>query len=373
MYFCRKKYLIEMKITIIAGARPNFMKIAPILKAIETANEKGNDITARLVFTGRKNDPSLESSLFADLGMPEPDSFLEVDSNDYFQRMAGILVAFAKELDEYPAQLVMVVDDLTPTMACTLVARKKGIKVAHLVAGIRNFDLNTPKELNRLISDGLSDILFTAGQSANRNLTQTGVEQAKIYLVGNILMDTLRQNYHRFERPSAFADLNLQDQQYLLLTLNRRKLVENDSQMKELLTTLLQTTNLPIVAPVHTYVKNKIQELGISDSRLYLLTPQSYLHFGYLESHAKAIVTDSGNVAEEATFLGLPCITLNKYAEHQETVSIGTNCLVGQDAQSFKAALEALQKGQWKEGHLPERWDGRTAERIVQTLCQLDL
>ena len=362
-----------MKITIIAGARPNFMKIAPLYKAIKQAKENGEDIIARLVFTGKKDEPSLEQSLFNDLGIAQPDSYLGVESNDYFQRMAGILVAFAQELEEHPAQLVMVVDDLTPTMACTLVARKKGIKVAHLVAGIRNFDLNTPKELNRLISDGLSDILFTAGQSANRNLTQTGVEQAKIYLVGNILMDTLRQNYHRFVRPKMFAELNLQDHSYILLTLNRRRLIENHEQLKALLTTLIEETDLPIIAPVHDYVKEKIEELGLPEDRLHLLSPQSYLKFGYLESHAKAIVTDSGNVAEEATFLGVPCISLNKYAEHPETVSIGTNYLAGQDADALKTALQSLKKGQWKEGHLPERWDGRTAERIVQTLCQMEL
>ena len=362
-----------MKITIIAGARPNFMKIAPIWRAIDVAKDKGEDFEARLVFTGKQEDPSLEPSIFTDLGMPQPDVCLGVDSNDYFQRMAGILVAFARELEEHPAQLVMVVDDLTPTMACSIVAHKKGIKVAHLVAGIRNFDLSTPKELNRLISDGLSDILFTASPSANRNLTHTGVEQTKIYLVGNILMDTLRQNYHRFTQPAELKEWKLEDKQYILLTLNRRKLLDDKAVLRQLINTLLENTDLPILAPVHDYVKESLTELNICNDRLKLLSPQSYLNFGYLESHAHAIVTDSGNVAEEATFLGLPCITLNKYAEHQETVTLGTNCLVGQDAETLKEALQTLKNGKWKEGHLPERWDGRTAERIVQILSEINL
>ena len=175
-----------MKITIIAGARPNFMKIAPLMRAIRHAEEQGKDIHARLVYTGPAKDKSLEASLFADLDMPHPDTYLEVDSNDFFQRLAGIIVAFAQDLDKHPADIVMVVDDLTPTMACSIVARKKGIKVAHLVAGIRSFDMNMPKELNRMVTDGLSDILFTAGMDANRNLNQTGIEQKHVHFVGNI-------------------------------------------------------------------------------------------------------------------------------------------------------------------------------------------
>ena len=359
-----------MKITIIAGARPNFMKIAPILRAIQAAKEAGKNISARLVYTGKADDPSIEPSLFTDLDMPRPDAYLNIESTDFFQRMAGIIVAFARELESHPAQVVMVVDDLTPTMACSIVARKKGVKIAHLVAGVRSFDLDAPKEVNRLITDGLSDILFTAGMTANRNLRQTGAQQTQVHFVGNILMDTLRHNRSRLQRPFAFSILGLKEKEYLLLTINRHSLLDNAERLKSIIQTLMSHTDKPIVAPLHNYVKDKFAALGIASERLHVIPPQSYLAFGYLTNHASAIVTDSGNVAEEATFLGIPCITLNTYAEHPETVSIGTNCLVGDDVQQLENALETLRKGEWKKGQLPERWDGRTSERIVQTLLE---
>lgn len=359
-----------MKITIIAGARPNFMKIAPLMRAIQNAKNAGENISARLVYTGKSDDVSLEPSLFTDLDMPRPDAFLNIDSTDFFQRMAGILVAFARELEQHPAHVVVVVDDLTPTMACSIVARKKGVKVAHLVAGVRSFDMDAPKEVNRMITDGLSDILFTAGMTANRNLSHTGTQEKQVHFVGNILMDTLRYNHARLQRPIIFSILGLQEQKYGLLTLNRRSLLQDDQKLKTLFQTLLEHTDYPIVAPLHSYVKDKLQQLGIQDKRLVILPPQPYLSFAYLVNQAAAIVTDSGNVAEEATFLHTPCITLNTYAEHPETVSIGTNCLVGDDIQLLKDALLKLQKGEWKKGELPERWDGRTAERIIRTLLE---
>ncbi len=359
-----------MKITIIAGARPNFMKIAPLMRAIQQAKRQGKPFEARVVYTGSRNDKSIEPSLFEDLDMPLPDACLEVESNDFFQRLAGIIVAFAKELDTHPADLVMVVDDLTPTMACTIVARKKGIKVAHLVAGTRSFDLNMPKEVNRMITDGLSDVLFTASMTANRNLNQTGTEQANVHFVGNLLMDNLRHNLNRMTRPDEFARLGLADKEYLLLTLNRHALLNDESKLASIMDTLLAHTDVPIVAPLHGYAKEKLKKWSKQSDRLHILEPQPYLSFGYLVSHSKAIVTDSGNVAEEATFLDIPCITLNTYAEHPETVTQGSNRLVGEDPQALAEALDTLKEERWQKGHLPERWDGRTAERIIQMLLE---
>ena len=249
-----------MKVTIIAGARPNFMKIAPLMRAIKAAKAAGKNITARLVYTGSDEDKSLEPSLFTDLDMPRPDVYLHVDNTDFFQQMAGILVAFARELEQHPAQVVLVVDDLTPTMACSIVAKKKGIKVAHLVAGTRSFDMDMPKEVNSMITDGLSDYLFTAGMVANRNLNQTGTEQAHVHFVGNILIDTLRYNRTRLQRPVAFSIMGLKEKEYLLLTLNKHSLLNKDTTLKAIFHTILEKTDKPIVAPLHTYVKNKLSD-----------------------------------------------------------------------------------------------------------------
>ena len=261
-----------MKVTIIAGARPNFMKIAPLMRAIKAAKAAGKNITARLVYTGSDEDKSLEPSLFTDLDMPRPDVYLHVDNTDFFQRMAGILVAFARELEQHPAQVVLVVDDLTPTMACSIVAKKKGIKVAHLVAGTRSFDMDMPKEVNSMITDGLSDYLFTAGMVANRNLNQTGTEQAHVHFVGNILIDTLRYNRTRLQRPVAFSIMGLKEKEYLLLTLNKHSLLNNDTALKAIFRTILEKTDKPIVAPLHTYVKNKLSALGYYFRKVIYIT-----------------------------------------------------------------------------------------------------
>lgn len=359
-----------MKITIVAGARPNFMKIAPIVRAIEAARSEGKRVSYRLVYTGRQDDSSLDASLFSDLNMKKPDAYLGISSNNSTQLTAGIMLAFEQELIENPAHVVLVVDDLTATMSCAIVAKKQGVKVAHLVAGTRSFDMNMPKEVNRMITDGLSDYLFTAGMVANRNLNQTGTESENVYYVGNILIDTIRYNRNRLLRPVWFSVLGLKDKEYILLTLNRHVLLNNREKLYQLFQTLLKKANgTPIVAPLHTYVRDALKEAGVSAPNLHILPPQNYLFFGYLMNHAKGIVTDSGNVAEEATFLGIPCITLNTYAEHPETWRIGTNVLVGEDPEALANAMETLMKGEWKTGTLPERWDGRCAERIVQILA----
>lgn len=361
----------RMKVTIVAGARPNFMKIAPIARAIETVRKEGQPISFRLIYTGTEQDASLDPSLFADLQIKTPDAYLGVDETDPIQLAARIMVAFDQELKKHPASVVLVVDDLTATMSCAIVAQKRNIKVAHLVAGTRSFDLHTPKEVNRVITDGLSDYLFTAGMAANRNLNQTGTEAEHIYHVGNILIDTIRFNRGRLIQPVWFSVLGLRNAAYLLLTINRKVILQDEKNLKELLKVIINNAQgLPIVAPLHAYVRDTIKRIGITAPNLHILPSQSYLSFGYLMNNAKGIITDSGNVAEEATFLGIPCITLNSYAEHPETHRFGTNELVGESPEALNDALQILMAGKWKTGSLPERWDGRTAERIVQILLQ---
>ncbi len=358
-----------MKITIVAGARPNFMKIAPITRAIEAVQTQGKRIFYRLVYTGVQGDTSIDASLFADLGMKAPDIYLGVSGNNSTELTAGIMIAFERELAENPAHVVLVVDDLISTMSCAIVAKKQNIKVAHLVAGTRSFDMSMPKEVNRMITDGLSDYLFTAGMVANRNLNQSGTENEHVYYVGNILIDTIRYNRNRLIRPIWFNVLGLKEQNYILLTINRHALINNKTNFREIIKKIIEKADgMPIVAPLHTYVSDAIKELKIQAPNLHILLPQSYLFFGYLINKAKAIITDSGNVAEEATFLGVPCITLNTYAEHPETWRIGTNELVGEDSKMLGSTIDKLLQGEWKKGTLPDRWDGRTADRIVQIL-----
>lgn len=358
-----------MKITIVSGARPNFMKIAPICRAVDAAREAGKSISYRIVYTGLQDDETLDASLFSDLAMRKPDAYLGVSGRDHSQVAAAIMLAFEKELDAHPAQVVLVVDDMTATMSCAIVAKKRGLKVAHVIAGTRSFDMNMPREVNRTIVDAISDYLFTAGMVANRNLNQEGMIPDYIHYVGNILIDTIRYNRHRLLQPMWFSTLGLRKGNYLLLTLNRHDLLAKKAVLHDLIETLLQKTEgIPVVAPLHPYVEKALKSLNLEMPNLHLLPPQSYLHFGFLINQAKGIVTDSGNIAEEATFLDVPCITLNTYAEHPETWRIGTNELVGESSIALSAALDKMLNGEWKHATLPERWDGRTAERIVQTL-----
>ncbi|MDR0988030.1 MAG: UDP-N-acetyl glucosamine 2-epimerase [Prevotellaceae bacterium] len=359
-----------MKVTIVAGARPNFMKIAPITRAVDAARAAGKAISYRLIYTGREDDPSLDASLFSDLDMRAPDGYLDVsEGRDHSAIAAAIMLRFEQELNAHPAQVVLVVDDFTSTMSCAIVAKKRGLKVAHVIAGTRSFDMNMPREVNRTIVDAISDYLFTAGMVANRNLNQEGMIPEYIHYVGNILIDEVRYNRHRLLRPVWFSTLQLQEKGYLLLTLNRHQLLGNRPVLLRLIQALLTASEgMPVIAPVHPYVQNALRALQLSAPNLHILPPQSYLHFGYLINQAKGIVTDSGNIAEEATFLDVPCITLNSYAEHPETWRTGTNVLVGEQPDALKEALHTLLHGAWKHTTLPDRWDGRTAERIVQVL-----
>ena len=283
----------EMKITIVSGARPNFMKIATICRAIDAAREKGKNISYRLIYTGPQDDTSLDASLFSDLALKRPDAYLGVSGHDHSQVAADIMLAFEKELNSYPAQVVLVVDDMTATMSCAIVAKKRGLKVAHVIAGTRSFDMNMPREVNRTIVDAISDYLFTAGMVANRNLNQEGMIPEYIHYVGNILIDTIRYNRHRLIQPMWFTTLGLRKGNYLLLTLNRRDLLGKRAVLHSLLQTLIEKANgMPIVAPLHPYVAKAVKSLELELPNLHILPPQSYLHFGFLINQAKGIVTD---------------------------------------------------------------------------------
>ena len=351
------------RITIVAGARPNFVKVAPLIRAIE----KTDGASYLLVYAGREDDPTLEPSIFDDLQMPRPTVFLGVDSTSLNEITSRVMAEFDALLERQPTDVVIVVDDLASTMAAAIVTKKRGLKLAHLVAGTRSFDMNMPKEVNRLVIDALSDYLFTAGVKSNSVATREQAEGAGTYMVGNILMDTLRFNHQRLSKP----DIDIDEGNYLVFTLNRKALLADEEKLRQLLEAMIKAADgTHIIAPLRGQAHDVVSRLINLNSQISILKSLNYLEFGWLTAHAKGIITDSGNVAEEATFNGVPCITLNSYTEHQETVSIGSNVLVGEDPQRLSEEVARMVRGEWKQSALPDRWDGRTAERIVQILIQ---
>jgi len=366
-----------MNICIFAGARPNFMKVAPVIRAIKARNalHPSDDrltVGFHLVYAGCEDDPSLESSLFDDLQIDRPNVFLGVDCENLNELTGQVMSKFERFLQQHPVDAVIVVDDLASTMAAAIVTKKQGILLAHLAAGTRSFDINMPKEINRLVIDGLSDILFTAGISNNSIANKEGAEQSKIYMVGNILIDNIRYNQSRWVRPTVLQD----ESPYLVFTLNRKALIADRDNLHKMLVAILQHANgIPIIAPLRKTAVDAIMSLALREQlgemhHFHIVPPLNYLEFGWLTSHAMGIITDSGNVAEEATFNGVPCITLNSYTEHIETVKQGSNVLVGEDAGKLAAAIKDMVTGNWKPCGIPDRWDGRSAERILQILLE---
>ena len=352
------------KICILAGARPNFVKVAPLVRAISGSAEA----ECLLVYAGCEDDPTLEASLFDDLQIPRPQFFLGVDSVSLNEITSRVMAQFDAFLNDHPVDVVIVVDDLASTMAAAIVTKKRAIRLAHLVAGTRSFNINMPKEINRLVIDALSDYLFTAGVRSTGVATREQSEQSQTFMVGNILMDTLRFNYGRFKRPAALP-ADIREGEYIVFTLNRKALIADTENLGRMLKAISEAAgDVPVIAPLRPDTAKVVSTLVPQDSKFLLMGALSYLEFGWLTAHAKGIITDSGNVAEEATFNSVPCITLNDYTEHQETVSVGSNVLVGEDPEKLRAAVAQMVAGTWKKSALPDRWDGRTADRILQIL-----
>lgn len=360
-----------MKLTLIAGARPNFMKIAPIIHAIQKEQAVGADISYRLVHTGQHYDEKMSNTFFKELNIPEPDINLGCGGGTQAEQTAAIMVAFEKELMENPADLVVVVGDVTSTMACSIVAKKLNTKVAHVEAGIRSWDLTMPEEINRMVTDTLTDFFFTTSETANQNLRNLGVKENQIFYVGNVMIDTLLKNMPRLSKPKFFDDLKLKAKEYFVLTLHRPANVDEAEKLKSLMHEIVSNVNgLPIIFPIHPRTAKVFTDLGIVAKNLHIVDPMGYLEFNYLVKHSKAVITDSGGITEETTVMGVPCITLRDNTERPETVTIGTNELIGTNPAAIKPTLDKLFAGQWKKGKIPYLWDGKTAERIVTTLLK---
>ena len=362
-----------MKIDLIAGARPNFMKIAPIIEAIERASEKGKNIRYRLVHTGQHYDQKMSGNFFEELGIPEPHINLESGSGTQAEQTAAIMVRYEKSLMDDRPDLVLVVGDVTSTMACSITAKKlNNIKVAHVEGGIRSGDLTMPEEINRMVTDAITDYFFTTSETANENLRKAGIGNDRIFFVGNTMIDTLLKNRSRFIKPAVWEDLNLESRKYIIMTLHRPANVDEEGKLKNLIQEIINNSrDLPLIFPVHPRTAKVLEHLGIVHPNLYPIEPLGYLEFNYLVENAKAVITDSGGITEETTVMGIPCMTLRDNTERPETITMGTNELLGTNSKSIKPAFEKLFSGKWKHGKIPKLWDGHTSERIVNHLLKL--
>ena len=366
-----------MNICIFTGARPNFIKVAPLIRAIKKGQGDTKSLSYQLVYAGSEDDPTLEPMLFENLGISRPDVWLDVVCENLNELTGQVMAKFERYLQDNPTDVVVVVDDLASAMAASIVTKKQGVQLAHIAAGTRSFDITMPKEINRLVIDGLSDILFTAGISNNSIANKEGAELSKVYMVGNILIDNIRYNQSKQVRPRVLDDLQVNDGEYIVFTLNRKALLADGDNLKEMLASILRESGkVKIIAPLRkpaSYISAIVyqwERWGVSDEEhIEFIEPLGFLEFSYLIAHAKGIITDSGNVAEEATFYHVPCITLNSYTEHEETVKVGTNVLVGEDAEKLGEEVHRMVSGEWKPSGIPDRWDGRTADRILQILC----
>lgn len=361
-----------MLIDIIAGARPNFMKIAPIIRALEAHRAAGGALRYRLVHTGQHYDARMSGDFFTQLGIPEPQVNLEVGSGTQAEQTAAILVRYEQLLLESPCDVCLVVGDVTSTMACAIAAQKLRVPVAHVEAGIRSGDWSMPEEINRMVTDSITNWFFTTSDVANENLRRSGVGEERIFFVGNTMIDTLLANMARLHPPPFFDELGLSAGNYFVVTLHRPANVDTVQGFAALLSAIGESTRgLPTVFPVHPRTAKTLQAVSTLPANVHLVDPQPYLEFNYLVKNARAVITDSGGITEETTVMRVPCLTLRDSTERPETVTVGTNELIGTDPAKLKPAMDRLFAGEWKNGAIPEKWDGQTATRIVAVLEQL--
>lgn len=359
-----------IKIVNVVGARPNFMKIAPIQRVMD----RYDTIEPVLVHTGQHYDERMSKLFFDDLQMPKPDIYLNVGSASHAVQTARIMIEFEKVLDQEKPDLVIVVGDVNSTAACSMVASKMGVKIAHVEAGLRSFDRDMPEEINRLVTDVLSDFLFVTERSGLDNLKREGIDDSKVHFVGHVMIDSLIHFTEKARQSHIRTDLGLNGQDYSLVTLHRPSNVDNKENFIKLLAAFeVIEKELPIIFPIHPRSRKMIEKFDLQDkvaamSNLRLLEPLGYLDFMNLMHNAKLLLTDSGGIQEETTYLGIPCITMRENTERPVTVDVGTNILVGTDTERIIQEVKNILDGKGKKGQIPELWDGRAAERIVEIL-----
>ena len=358
-----------MKITIVAGTRPNFIKIAPIIKAIVKKQTEGAKISFRLVHTGQHYDRNLSDTFFQELNIPKPNANLEVKSGSQSMQTATIMVAFEQELLQNPCDLVLVVGDVNSTMACAIVAKKLNIKVTHVEAGIRSGDMTMPEEINRIVTDSITDYFFTTSIWAGENLLKYGADATNIHFVGNVMIDTLYQNLDRISAPLFWNEFNLEPKNYIILTLHRPSNVDEEQSLIQLLQGIdTMVGDKKVIFPIHPRTKAILGETKLDLKNIVFVEPQGYLNFMFLIKNSFAVITDSGGISEETTVLGIPCFTMRNNTERPETQTVGTNTLVGTSIANLNKMFgDFLQNGTRKAG-IPALWDGKASERIITIL-----
>ena len=360
-----------LKILNIAGARPNFMKVAPIYAEMK---RRAAEFEPMIVHTGQHYDAAMSDAFFDDLGMPKPDIYLRVGSGSHAVQTAKIMTEFEPVVLEHKPDWVLVVGDVNSTIACALVCAKLGIKIAHVEAGLRSWDRGMPEEINRILTDSISDLLFTTSQDADENLRQEGIPAERVRFVGNVMIDSLLEHLKIAENSKVRTDLGIVEGAYAVMTLHRPSNVDERDVFGGILDALLSVAErLPIIFPVHPRTRAKIEEFGflgrIAASNIKLIEPLGYLDFMRLYSGARLVLTDSGGLQEETTVLGIPCLTLRHNTERPITIEMGTNVLVGTDPDKIKqAAKNVLENPVVAETKIPPLWDGKAAGRICDEL-----
>jgi len=362
----------------IAGARPNFMKIAPIIKAMERRQQegegRGRDLQVRIVHTGQHYDANMSDIFFRELGIPEPDYNLEVGSGSHAEQTAKVMLAYEKILLKDRPDLVVVVGDVNSTIACSLTARKLGIRVAHVEAGLRSFDMEMPEEINRILTDRISDLLFVTEESGIKNLKNEGVCDDRIHFVGNVMIDTLVSNLGKldgegYEVSPAISNFIDEGNDYGVMTLHRPSNVDDQKVFSRIWGAVQEIGGkIPILFPVHPRTRARMSDFGLEPDGVHLIDPIGYRDMLSAFRKAKMVLTDSGGIQEETTFLGVPCITIRENTERPSTVDIGTNYLAGTDPDEICSIANKILEGRGKKGQIPPLWDGKSAERIVEVL-----
>lgn len=368
--------MTKARILNVVGARPNFMKMAPLIEALAARSDR---FEQKLVHTGQHYDERMSKAFFEDLGMPRPDVDLEVGSGSHAEQTGRIMMAFEKVCQAERPDLVIVVGDVNSTMACTITAKKLGIRVAHVEAGLRSRDMAMPEEINRLCTDVLCDHLFTTDRFADENLIAEGVDPDKIHFVGNVMIDTLMKHRGMAQTLGLTERLGLTPGHYATVTLHRPSNVDHPEILKGILEALAGIAErMPVVFPIHPRTRKMVDQAGLGGfltggetvRGIWTCEPLGYLEFLHLNMNARLVLTDSGGLQEETSVLGVPCLTLRHNTERPITCSEGTNTLVGNDKNRILEAARTVLDGETRAASVPEKWDGHAAERIVEILAR---